>query len=142
MTRPHLRACSSCARHVRVSEEACPFCGSALADSFRAAPAPQAPGARLTRAALFAFGAGTLALTPACSSSTSSTATTDAGQSDGQTQESLDSGLQPAYGGPGLGEDGGGLQPVYGAPADSGVIGVIDSGAEPAYGGAPFDSGH
>jgi hypothetical protein len=140
MTKPHLRACSNCARHVRVSEEACPFCGSVLADSFRAAPAPQAPGARLTRAALFAFGTGALALAPGCSSSTSP-APTDAGQTP------LDGSFQPAYGGPvledaggKLEDDSGGVQPVYGAPADAGSI---DGTAAPAYGGAPpLDSGH
>ena len=69
MSQPRLVACSSCARHVRVSETACPFCGSVLPDSLREGAPPQPPGARLTRAALFAFGTGTLALAPACSSS-------------------------------------------------------------------------
>ena len=31
MNKPHLVACPSCARHVRVSEVACPFCGAVLA---------------------------------------------------------------------------------------------------------------
>lgn len=68
MNRPHLSACPSCARHVRVSESACPFCQSALGDAFRAAPTRPAPGIRLARAALFALGTG-VTLTPACSSS-------------------------------------------------------------------------
>jgi hypothetical protein len=135
MTRPHLRACASCARHIRVSEEACPFCGNALGESFRAAPAPQAPAGRLTRAALFALGTGTLALTSACSSSPAPAPSDDAGQTHGV----LDSGLQPAYGGPGLGEAG--AQPVYGAPADAGApVGPLEGGAEPAYGGPPVDT--
>jgi hypothetical protein len=69
MTQSHLRPCPSCARHVRVSEGGCPFCGESLSDEFRAAPRPLGPGARLSRAALFAFGTGTLAAAGACSSS-------------------------------------------------------------------------
>jgi hypothetical protein len=78
MTNAHLRPCPSCARHARVSEAACPFCGTPFADAFRASPRPKGPGARLTRAALVAFGTlgtGSLALTPACSSSSSAAPT-------------------------------------------------------------------
>ena len=92
MTQPHLAACPSCARHVRVSESACPFCRAALSDAFRATPARQAPRARLTRAALFALGTG-VALTPACSSSSS-----------GSPGEGT---AQPLYGAPGIVADGG-----------------------------------
>src|ERR1700733_11424777 len=72
MSRSHLAACPCCARHVRVSESACPFCRSALRDAFPATPTrePREPRARLTRAALFALGAGVV-LTPACSSKSS-----------------------------------------------------------------------
>ena len=70
MAQSHLRPCPSCARHVRVNEGGCPFCGESLSDEFRAAPRPLGPGARLGRAALFAFGTGTLTLASACSSST------------------------------------------------------------------------
>jgi hypothetical protein len=73
MTQSHLRPCPSCARHVRVSEGGCPFCGESLSDEFRAAPPPRGPGARLGRAALFAFGTGTLTLASACASTSSST---------------------------------------------------------------------
>jgi hypothetical protein len=69
MSKPHLVACLSCARHVRVSEAACPFCGAVLAESLRASAPPEPPGVRLARAALFAFGAGTLAIAPGCGSS-------------------------------------------------------------------------
>src|SRR5450755_792933 len=58
MTHAHLRPCPDCARHVRVSEAGCPFCGGTLTESFRASPRPQAPAVRLTRAALFALGTG------------------------------------------------------------------------------------
>ncbi len=70
MGKPNLAACPSCARHVRSSEPACPFCHAPLDDAFRVAPPRLAPGVRLTRAALFALGAG-VALTPACSSKSS-----------------------------------------------------------------------
>lgn len=70
-SRAHLRPCPACARHVRVSEASCPFCGDALPASFRESAAPRGPTTRLTRAALFAFGTGGMALTPACSSSSS-----------------------------------------------------------------------
>jgi len=76
MTRPHLAPCSACGRHVRVTEDACPFCGAALAASLRGSAAPVAPSVRLSRAALFAVGAlgmGTLAVAPGCSSSSTST---------------------------------------------------------------------
>jgi hypothetical protein len=62
MTRPHLRPCPGCARHVRVSEVACPFCGGALGAELRASPAPVAPAGRLSRAALFAVGTGAAVL--------------------------------------------------------------------------------
>ena len=65
VTKPHLRPCPGCSRHVRVSEGACPFCGVSLDPSFAAAPVPVAPSKRLSRAALFAFGTGTLVLGPA-----------------------------------------------------------------------------
>jgi hypothetical protein len=65
MSQARLRPCPQCARHVRVSEATCAFCGVVLEPSFRAAPPPIAPSTRLSRAALFAFGAGTAALAPA-----------------------------------------------------------------------------
>jgi hypothetical protein len=131
MTHAHLRPCPTCARHVRVTEAGCPFCGATLADSFRASPRPQAPAARLTRAALFALGTGTLALAPACSSSSST----------------------PAYGVPPVeydGSSGGGrvttdAGPVDAGPVDAGPLDASTTGsdapvAEPAYGGPPLDA--
>jgi hypothetical protein len=87
-----------------VSETACPFCGAAFDEAFRASLEPQGPRVRLARAALLAFGAvgsvgavgalgaGVAALTTACSSSSST----------------------PAYGAPAPTET---AQPLYGAPA-------------------------
>jgi hypothetical protein len=66
-----LRPCPTCARHARVTEAACPFCGHALGAAFRATPSPREPARRLTRAALLAFGSGTSVLAPSCSSSSS-----------------------------------------------------------------------
>jgi hypothetical protein len=63
--KPHLRSCPSCARHVRISERACPFCSALLPDSFRASSPPPLPAQRMGRAAIFAFGA-TLMTAPAC----------------------------------------------------------------------------
>jgi hypothetical protein len=53
-----LRPCPSCARHARVSETTCPFCGTRFEKAFRTFTSPQTPAARLSRAALFAVGAG------------------------------------------------------------------------------------
>lgn len=61
---PQLLPCSSCSRHVLVSETQCPFCGSSL--KLQASGRPRVPQG-LRRAQLFALGA-TLA-TAACSDS-------------------------------------------------------------------------
>jgi hypothetical protein len=68
MTEARLRPCPSCARHARVSEPACPFCGARLGEGFRTFVAPKAPTLRLSRAAMFALGAGGF-VAAACSSS-------------------------------------------------------------------------
>jgi hypothetical protein len=62
MTEARLVACASCARHVRVSEAACPFCAAGLDADARTQGARRGPTERLSRAALIAFGAGTLAV--------------------------------------------------------------------------------
>jgi hypothetical protein len=59
-----LVACVSCARHLRVSEERCPFCGSSVAASAVAEPRLP-PASRLGRAALYAFGVGALSVAAA-----------------------------------------------------------------------------
>jgi hypothetical protein len=149
MTRSHLRACPACARHVRVSEQACPFCKSALSPAFRADSAPQGPGARLSRAALFAFGTGTLAMAPGCSTSVTPLY--------GAAPIEADGGLQdvPAYGGaPGDGGPGPIVDAAYGGPpifidaeADAADAGGGDAAEDApfvldaAYGGPPIDSG-
>jgi hypothetical protein len=64
----HLKACPSCGRHARISESACPFCGSSLPESFHVPPPFGRPAGRLRRAALISFGAaaGAAGLLEAC----------------------------------------------------------------------------
>src|SRR5580692_10416590 len=58
----HLLACPSCARHIRVDEARCPFCGETCPDGFGVAPVPAPPPRGLGRARLFRFGATTVAV--------------------------------------------------------------------------------
>jgi hypothetical protein len=145
MSQSHLASCPSCARHVRVSEAACPFCRASLSEAFRATPARQAPRARLGRAALFALGTGAVAVTPGCSSSstpgvqplyggvTVEDASVDAAAADtGSTGSDAAADAEGTDGGPSA-------QPLYGAVATGDDAGS-DSGhvAEPAYGAIPL----
>ncbi|HEX3697639.1 MAG TPA: hypothetical protein VH374_19865 [Polyangia bacterium] len=80
--KPAFRPCPACARHIRDTETACPFCHAQLSDSFRAAlPAAPTRG-RLPRSALVLLGAS-LAGAPACSSGTMSGQPVDAATNDG-----------------------------------------------------------
>lgn len=93
----HLVPCASCARHVRASDDTCPFCGHAHV----VASARPLPKRRLTRAATFAFGAAlTAATSVGCSESHA--------PSDAQVR-------------PDAGVDSGAIAPPYGAPADAGI---------------------
>lgn len=57
--------CASCARHVRASDRACPFCGGSLeAPASVAANVPA--GVRLGRAAIFAVGVAVASSVAAC----------------------------------------------------------------------------
>lgn len=58
-----LQPCPSCSRHIRITEESCPFCAASVAGLLKAAPSRKFPG-RLSRAALIA--ASTLVAVPAC----------------------------------------------------------------------------
>ena len=146
MSKSHLRPCPGCSRHVRVSDATCPFCGVALGASFGAAPVPVSPSVRLSRAALVAFGTGTLSLAAACGGALagSSEPPGDAGKDTGTTSardsgsEEQDSGIiiAPPYGAPPYGafpvpDSGEGV-------VDSESTEPIDSGAEPTD--ATFDS--
>jgi len=139
----HLIACPGCARHVRVSDAACPFCQSALDEGLRARPAPLAPAVRLSRAALFAFGTGTAALTGACSDSSSGPVIQPAYGGtfphDAEAATSSSSGSEhtvtPAYGFSGL--------PYSEASSESSSTQLSVGSVQPAYGASaiPFDGG-
>lgn len=142
MTSAHLVACPSCARHVRVNEATCPFCASVVPNALRRAEPRRAPAERLSRAALYAFGVGTLtvATAGACSSSPQSqpfygAAPFDAGQ-DGDEQDGTGGRV---YGGPLYG---GSFVPESGP--DSPVDAALDHGSfsADAYGAPPkLDAG-
>jgi hypothetical protein len=124
---PHLVACPSCARHVRVSEAACPFCGVVLAESLRQGAPPRRPGVRLTRAAVFALGTGTVALTPSCSSSSGGPVSGSAPVPDAADVGYDDAAnviVADAYG-----------TPAFDAAGDDGNDGADDPVDTPVYGG-------
>jgi hypothetical protein len=109
--------CPSCARHVRCSEESCPFCKSAIPAGL--VPVPRAPH-RLARGAAFMFASTLVAVTGCSSDTTTTTPPTDAVADDGS----------PA--------------PKYGLPSDSAFDAddVLDDGTPVVkYGGPPVDSG-
>lgn len=60
-----LGCCGSCRRHVRSSEERCPFCGASVDAGSAAPPSPRLTG-RHRRVAQMAFGAGMLVTLTAC----------------------------------------------------------------------------
>jgi hypothetical protein len=144
-----LRPCGSCGRHVRVSENACPFCRASID------PTPTPPSARvvgrLGRAAIFAFGAAATTVAVASSEGCSTTTTPpDAadvvdtggpmplyGGAPDTGPENDDAGISPPYGTPS--EDAGtdaGLAAMYGAPPQDAGVDAADPIA-PAYGGPP-----
>src|SRR5215510_15123104 len=95
-----LIACEGCARHVRASESACPFCRTARTPS---EIAPRPVPRRLGRAATFAFGAALATSVTACS------------QSHGDNDAAVEDSGTVSF-------DSGGIGPLYGAvPFDGGV---------------------
>jgi hypothetical protein len=104
MPNARLLACPACARHVRVSESSCPFCSGPLPTSFGEAPLPSPPRSRLSRAALAAFSASSLAI---------------ASVSCGGTVEGVDGGDQDSSVGPDDGQaaDGGAPDATPDSPA-------------------------
>lgn len=109
-----LAPCTSCARHVRRTESACPFCGATLA--LGAAPTPRVITERLGRAALFSVGAAIVASVPGCGNAV------------------------PAYGAPAvdtgpMAADAGQPGPLYGAPT---VDAGHDAGQPATLYGGPF----
>ena len=117
-----LLPCPSCARHVRRTESACPFCRGALA--FADAPLPRLPEVRLGRAATFAFGAAVATSVAACSGS-----------------------AVPAYGAPaidtGMVDSGGTTDAASSVDAGTTVDAAdVDTGSmAAAYGISPIDAG-
>ncbi|MFN7696980.1 MAG: hypothetical protein ACK6CU_19950 [Deltaproteobacteria bacterium] len=137
-----LRPCSSCARHIRATENACPFCHAVLEPSPTTATGPSV--GRLGRAALFAFGAAatTAALATATEGCSSPTTPADA-------SAAIDSGGPgPLYGGPpdtgatdaGATETDAGTTDAGTADAGTADAGTADpdaGGPGPLYGGPP-----
>jgi hypothetical protein len=115
MTSVHLLPCPACARHVRASAPSCPFCGGATLDDFRKHAPPVGPRARLSRAALRAFGASALTLA-AVGCGGSSTTIEDGGVSE---DGSVNDGSMKADGGvraDGSGDECHPLVTAYGGP--------------------------
>lgn len=125
-----LAACPGCARHVRRTETACPFCAAPL--SLPPAP-PRVTLPRMGRTATFAFGAALSTTAAACSTPTTVEDT-------GPDLEDVGFNDVAAYGGPDAGPGDTGT-PTPDAPeaADAG----IDAGEPigPLYGGPPDDAG-
>lgn len=137
-----LQPCPACSRHIRITEESCPFCAASVVGLLKA-PAPLKFPGRMSRAALIT--ASTLAAVSAC-----------AGEDDGDDQGS--GGAMTDSGGSEMGTGGdemgaGGV--VYGTPpsggADQGTggdaagsggldVGVPEYGISPA-GGNPGTGG-
>ena len=117
--------CPSCRRHVRSTEQSCPFCASALPDDLAARANPAPANRRIHRSVLFAAGAVASAVAiGACSSSSSGTPTppTDSAT----TSDAIaDDGTPAVMYGP---------APFDTAPDDDGA-------PMPKYGGPPVDSG-
>jgi hypothetical protein len=133
MTRSPLVPCPGCARHVRASEAQCPFCRGDLGANGATASSGAPAARRLTRAAMFVFGA-TLSVA-ACGPKV-----------DGGPEDSQASDAQPDT----APEDPGSPQARYGAPPpptdaapDPTDAGPEDTGSPMARYGAPppSDSG-
>ena len=141
MTKAHLSACPACARHVRVSESACPFGHASLSDDFRARPAPRAPRSGLSRAALYALGASAVALSPGCVLAYGGPAV-EVG--DASIEDASRQGVDAAYGGPPLDASHDGHAPIVDAAPDAPLLDSGDDSDTPvvdaAYGGPPLDA--
>jgi hypothetical protein len=126
--------CSSCGRHLRAAETACPFC-STVRDPEQSKP-PVLPRVRLSRAATLAFSAmvSASAIAVGCGGDTDDDE--DAGPGEGTSGASGASDEETggtSFGG-GPNSSGGSLPvAVYGAPAPSG--GTNATGGRPATGG-------
>jgi hypothetical protein len=133
-----LTPCRSCQRHVRVTDDRCPFCGVELSAQQRASSPRPLPGRRLGRAALFAFGA-TMVGAAACSDGPSGgkDASTDTPAADGSAGKGGSGGS--GTGGSGGSTDGGsgGKDGAADSATDKGETGGT-GGIAPPYGIAPL----
>ncbi len=125
MSKARLVPCPTCSRHFRADEAACPFCsGHPLSDL---GPTPIAPSVRLSRAALYALGVGTISLSAACGGDVAKGGT-DSGRGLGMDSSSTDSspGDSSSPSDSSSPMDTGNVAVPYGVPAfDSGIF---DSG--------------
>lgn len=127
MSTASLSPCPACQRHVRVDASSCPFCAGDLAGATLPV-IPDAGGARLTRAALFAF---------ATSVAACSTSQTPAQSPPPQQQQPAPTPAEPVASPQGPGT----VAAIYGAPApplpDAGATSPQDAGAA-----SPQDAGN
>ena len=134
-----LRLCAACARHIRTTESACPFCGAEGTNPVAS------PLSRATRAAMVFGGAVMVSSAVACSSESPAPAPMN-GSSPSPTA-TTDPTAVPLYGAPApeAGTDAGTdatVAPLYGAPADAGRDGASedagrDGAPAPLYGLPP-----
>jgi hypothetical protein len=80
-----LAPCPSCARHVRLTDDACPFCAAALPRAFREQTAPVSPAKRLNRAALYALRMGAVSMAAVACGGSVLAGGGDGGESDSAT---------------------------------------------------------
>jgi hypothetical protein len=138
----HLVPCPECSRHVRVSENACPFCDAAL--ELGHTPPPVVPNRRLSRVALLAFSATLAAGVGACGGDTDSDKGTggSGGASGGSGGASGGSGGTTGGSAGSTGGDGGfaAAATLYGLPIDdagASTGGSFPEGGVPVYGAPP-----
>lgn len=124
MTTP-LSPCSTCRRHVRVTERACPFCGAEAPSTAPALKALPRPSARLGTLALMTFRAAAVGMAlGAC----------------GAVDDDGDDRPQGGKAGAGGGNVAGSRpDDVAGSGGTTGGAPVI--GGSPAFGGSPEDGG-
>lgn len=134
-----LHPCPSCQRHVRASDERCPFCDRALALTEDATHA--LPTRRLGRAALVAFGATLVVSLTACSSDSDETGTKGTGGSGGASTGGSGGSSTGGTGGSSTGGTGGSSTGGTAGAATGGAAGSAAGGtAGTASGGAAGNS--
>jgi hypothetical protein len=87
-----LLPCPSCARHVRLSEPSCPFCGAPLPSAFREQTVEPSPAKRLNRAALYALRMGAVSMTATACGGSVTVVGDGGGEGEGDSAAANDSG--------------------------------------------------